>query len=301
MVFDTIAKWWCQCIDQFFHLVARPWRDEELPYRRMLSVVFEVPWRLPRAYDEFLKWNDGYQLAGWNTTRDRLQEFTRFYWDRNRDFVTPSWPNGATALLEEIFSEWMKNFDPTTVKAIRMLYGLKCARIPKHLIPRTLGVEAKKLYIDIGKAEKYDDGCLQTAPHFHLFQRADFQSELNRFFWEWYNGKRAEEERKRTEMNLSHRQVEINELFDTLPESLLNRTIEDTVEFMSVRSYNALHNKGLKTIRAILEASEVDILRGPNFGRKSLNEINELLKSMDERLYVGCLSIDHVTATVDEE
>ena len=49
---------------------------------------------------------------------------------------------------------------------------------------------------------------------------------------------------------------------------------------LSVRSYNCLINEGIKYIGDLVQKSELDMLRLPNFGRKSLNELKENLKVM---------------------
>jgi DNA-directed RNA polymerase subunit alpha len=47
---------------------------------------------------------------------------------------------------------------------------------------------------------------------------------------------------------------------------------------LSVRSYNCLINEGIKYIADLVRKSEADMLKLPNFGRKSLNELKENLK-----------------------
>ena len=49
---------------------------------------------------------------------------------------------------------------------------------------------------------------------------------------------------------------------------------------LSVRSYNCLKNANIRTIRELVQKTEADMLRTKNFGRKSLNEIKEILTSM---------------------
>jgi len=49
---------------------------------------------------------------------------------------------------------------------------------------------------------------------------------------------------------------------------------------LSVRSYNCLKNAGIKTIADLVMMTEGEILKTKNFGRKSLNEIKELLERM---------------------
>ena len=49
---------------------------------------------------------------------------------------------------------------------------------------------------------------------------------------------------------------------------------------LSVRSYNCLKNANIRTIRELVQKSEPEMLRTKNFGRKSLNEIKEILTTM---------------------
>src|SRR5712672_2974834 len=58
----------------------------------------------------------------------------------------------------------------------------------------------------------------------------------------------------------------------------LNRSVEELE--LSVRSYNCLKNAGIQTIGELVQKSESEMLRTKNFGRKSLNEIKEILSSM---------------------
>lgn len=52
---------------------------------------------------------------------------------------------------------------------------------------------------------------------------------------------------------------------------------------LSVRSQNCLSNAAIKYIGSLVTKTEGEMLRTPNFGRKSLNEIKELLASMNLR------------------
>ena len=49
---------------------------------------------------------------------------------------------------------------------------------------------------------------------------------------------------------------------------------------LSVRSFNCLKNANIRTIRELVQKSEAEMLRTKNFGRKSLNEIKEILQQM---------------------
>jgi DNA-directed RNA polymerase subunit alpha len=49
---------------------------------------------------------------------------------------------------------------------------------------------------------------------------------------------------------------------------------------LSVRSYNCLKKTSIETIGELVQKTESEMLRTKNFGRKSLNEIKEILKTM---------------------
>lgn len=58
----------------------------------------------------------------------------------------------------------------------------------------------------------------------------------------------------------------------------LNKTVDELE--LSVRSYNCLKNADIKTISELVQKSEPEMLKTKNFGRKSLNEIKEILSRM---------------------
>jgi DNA-directed RNA polymerase subunit alpha len=47
-----------------------------------------------------------------------------------------------------------------------------------------------------------------------------------------------------------------------------------------VRSYNCLKNANIQTIGELIQKTEAEMLKTKNFGRKSLNEIKEILAQM---------------------
>jgi DNA-directed RNA polymerase subunit alpha len=49
---------------------------------------------------------------------------------------------------------------------------------------------------------------------------------------------------------------------------------------LSVRSYNCLKNANIRTIGELVQKTESEMLKTKNFGRKSLNEIKEILSTM---------------------
>jgi DNA-directed RNA polymerase subunit alpha len=62
----------------------------------------------------------------------------------------------------------------------------------------------------------------------------------------------------------------------------LDRSVDELE--LSVRSYNCLKNADIRTIRELVQKTEADMLKTKNFGRKSLNEIKEIIHSMGLRL-----------------
>ena len=80
------------------------------------------------------------------------------------------------------------------------------------------------------------------------------------------------------------------------PESASRQDDDDGLEFnplllkkvdeleLSVRSANCLKNDNIVYIGDLIQKTEAEMLRTPNFGRKSLNEIKEVLSSMGLRL-----------------
>ena len=83
--------------------------------------------------------------------------------------------------------------------------------------------------------------------------------------------------------------VNIDDEIEPLPEpeeeepaAVENEHLDKSVEELelSVRSYNCLKNANIQTIRELVQKSESEMLRTKNFGRKSLNEIKEILLSM---------------------
>ena len=76
----------------------------------------------------------------------------------------------------------------------------------------------------------------------------------------------------------------------------LDKSVEELE--LSVRSYNCLKNASIRTIRELVQKTEPEMLRTKNFGRKSLNEIKEILQNMG--LGLG-MRLDQPAAVDDDE
>jgi DNA-directed RNA polymerase subunit alpha len=83
------------------------------------------------------------------------------------------------------------------------------------------------------------------------------------------------------------------------PGATSNENLDKSVEELelSVRSYNCLKNANIRTIRELVNKTEGEMLKTKNFGRKSLNEIKEILTSMG--LSLG-MRLDQPTAASQE-
>jgi DNA-directed RNA polymerase subunit alpha len=86
-------------------------------------------------------------------------------------------------------------------------------------------------------------------------------------------------------MNIFINFEEAEEVHEAPPERPIpayNENLDRSVEELelSVRSYNCLKNANITTIRELVQKSEQEMLRTKNFGRKSLNEIKEILTAM---------------------
>ena len=87
-----------------------------------------------------------------------------------------------------------------------------------------------------------------------------------------------------------HMQIFIN--FDEEPEPVLPQVDEKKLKILanmakcveelelSVRSYNCLKNANIQTIAELVQKTDGEMLKTRNFGRKSLNEIKEILEEM---------------------
>ena len=70
--------------------------------------------------------------------------------------------------------------------------------------------------------------------------------------------------------------------FPTTEDERLLEQLSHSVEELelSVRSYNCLKNADIKLIGDLVTKTEAEMLKTKNFGRKSLNEIKDLLAEM---------------------
>lgn len=72
-----------------------------------------------------------------------------------------------------------------------------------------------------------------------------------------------------------------DDFYEEEPGSVNDNLLKSVEELeLSVRSYNCLKNANIRTLADLVQKTEQEMLRTKNFGRKSLNEIKELIISM---------------------
>ena len=110
---------------------------------------------------------------------------------------------------------------------------------------------------------------------------------------------RTSEHRKALIKNMLNSLIKYEQIITTLPKAKeLKPQIDKVITIgkknllrkvdeleLSVRSMNCLKNDNIIYIGDLVQKSEGEMLRTPNFGRKSLNEIKEVLTGMS--LYLG--------------
>tara|TARA_A100001201_G_scaffold140733_1_gene134471 strand:+ start:29 stop:433 length:405 start_codon:yes stop_codon:yes gene_type:complete len=64
---------------------------------------------------------------------------------------------------------------------------------------------------------------------------------------------------------------------------------------LSGRTFSTLVRMGIKTIGDVVQKSEAEFLRTPNFGRKSMNDLRESLKECDLEFGMSIENVDKTT------
>jgi len=93
---------------------------------------------------------------------------------------------------------------------------------------------------------------------------------------------------------------EIDQPAEASPAVVQSEVLDKSVDELelSVRAYNCLKNANIKSIRELVMKTETEMLKTKNFGRKSLNEIKEILAGMG--LSLG-MRVDQPAAEAESE
>ena len=134
----------------------------------------------------------------------------------------------------------------------------------------------------------------------------------------WTNGSIKPEDAVAIAAKILKDQLNIFINFEELPEELPSEDDEEKKERelaklrelltkgvdeleLSVRSANCLKNASIQTIRELVQKTEQEILQTKNFGRKSLNEIEEVLEGMGLRLGMNIDNLLSAQEQLDNE
>ncbi len=87
------------------------------------------------------------------------------------------------------------------------------------------------------------------------------------------------EEAQRRKAEIESELKLINQLLALYSETKVVKNLPESISEwpLSVRSVNILHHNGIKTLQQLLCFSQSELLKAPNFGRKSLREIEEFI------------------------
>ena len=265
-IFLTITKWWCNSLDFCFEIIARPWKPEELHYRRMICTIFGQDWKLPQSFSE-IKQNEIPQT--FKGLRECLHNHTRMW--LNGSFIahniTPVWPDGSVEYLEETFSSLISRITKKEVtgQAFCMMNEIGDKHVPKRLLAEKLGVDKEWLYQSLGRLERqlrnFDNASLLTP-----FALRDRSAPIEQIIHNWKENKRK---------------LAWEAAGESIPYTLASRMVEELE--LSIRCYNILKNAGVETIGDLFKKSEAD-LRRYGMGNKSMLELKDVLTAMDPKL-----------------
>ena len=274
-IFTIITKWWCKCFDLCFEIVARPWKPEELRYRRMICTVRLVPWKITGSERYFLSKSNPPKKT-YKELRPWLAERTRWCWETYTVLygITPAWPEGAIDYLEENFAEILASAPASnmTIEAFRLSNEVGDKHVPRHLLAERVGApnDANLLLSNLEALERWLRGTyiLELIVPFVVARRA---GEINGIVKKWRREKWESEDADKIK-------------------SIESKSVEELD--LSVRTYNCFKNGNIQDVGTILRTKEDQLLRIKNFGRKSLNEVKEVVRGIDPILRVGMLAGD---------
>jgi hypothetical protein len=244
----------------------------------MIGTIFDQPWKLKHSFDIFDARN---VPTTYREASTRLTTFTREFWSspRTRQQMTPEWPEGTVKYLEtkfdELFRELGEHFSQSTILAFRLENQVGEEHVGPANLGERVGVESGALRRDLNNLKWHLRSPTQTS----FLAPFAFQSrttEAWNIVMKWKN----EQRRLARETLLARNASDANFFLDITVEEL----------DLSVRTYNGLKNAGLNNIRDILERTETWILNQKHFGRKSLNELKDVLRTMDPILEIGMLA-----------
>ena len=194
-----------------------------------------------------------------------------------RDDIWPAWKQEWCDALDAFMTE----LSDRDRYIIRKLYGFEGSPVGTEKIAKNMGFS--RAYIDrlsheaSDQMKKNDVFKLLACEAVPLGKIGEAQSSLQKELGEALT---MIEWLKQKPVVVSGMDV-VEEDEEVLNEHLFRRV--DELE-LSVRAANCLENAGIEYIYQLVERSESEMLKTKNFGRKSLNEINEILSELGLQL-----------------
>lgn len=175
---------------------------------------------------------------------------------------------------------------------------------PEGKLKIQMAVRMNKGYVPAEQNKRFDDSvgtipvdsihspitrCNYNVTNARVGQRTDY----DRLVMEvWTDGSVKPDDALAFAAKILKEQLQIFISFDEMPEPIEEERFEEGPKLnenlyrrvdeleLSVRSANCLQNANIKYIGELCQKSEAEMLKTKNFGRKSLNEIKEILTSM---------------------
>lgn len=192
-----------------------------------------------------------------------------FFAPQFRPEIMPIWTNEAYERIDEVLA----TLPECEARAVRMHFGIGYDReytlkeieesYPVRNRAQTLFYKALRMLRSPGRASHLR--CLIEPIGNALEEQLRREAE------------QATEERRRAETE-KRRQEFLEKYGVSCEPAVLEQSIDD-IE-LSVRTYNCLVNANIRTIAELVQRSENEMLKLKNFGRRSLNELKEILASL---------------------
>lgn len=195
--------------------------------------------------------------------------------------IAPTWTEEVYTLIDDALSSLTER----ERDALRLLFGIDSPRHTREEVATKYGLSQTRIrQIELRALRRLHRG--QRMRFLRLCITAEgtsLQANL-----------RARLDLEHLRETAIQRGIEAQLLVAAFDPKIFERSI-DEIE-LSVRTYNCLRNAGIRTIGQLVQWSEQELLKTKWFGRRSLNEIKELLGGFGLRLSMSRETIDRIKA-----
>jgi hypothetical protein len=129
----------------------------------MLCGIFGQDINVPKAYKFLMDEPGGFKTPKtYKELRSALHGLTFHYWRLNRKNMTPQWPRGAVAFIDAAVEQFLSRFTLPIGQAFKMMYGIGCERVPKHLLSEKVGASKEGLYTNLARIHDIAESKLEA-------------------------------------------------------------------------------------------------------------------------------------------